>query len=88
MQNLLRDSHLLERINTLSNYVSVDTSKDHQENEIRITMKQREINRWVNHQIRINRQATMPVINWALLVGILVVITVLLIVILRAAHML
>jgi len=51
-------------------------------------MKQREINRWVNHQIRINRQATTPVINWALLVGILVVITVLLIVILRAAHML
>jgi len=51
-------------------------------------MKQRDIDRWVTHQARMNRQTTMPVINWALLVGILAVIAVLLVVILRAAHML
>ena len=50
-------------------------------------MKQRDIDRWVNHQAHINRQATMPVINWALLVSVLAVIAVLLIVVLRAAHM-
>ena len=51
-------------------------------------MKQRDINRWVNRQARMNRQAAMPAINWALMASILVVIGVLLIVILRAAHVL
>jgi hypothetical protein len=51
-------------------------------------MKQLDIDHWVNRQARMNRQATMPAINGAIIVGILVVIAVLVIVILRAAHML
>jgi len=51
-------------------------------------MKQRDIDRWVNRQARMNRQATMPTTNWAALVSIVAMIVALLIIILKAAHVL
>ncbi len=47
-------------------------------------MKQRDIDRWVNRQARMNRQATMPDINWGRIASILIVIGILLILILRS----
>jgi len=49
-------------------------------------MKQRDIDRWVNRQSRMNRHAAMPTINWAALVGIVAVIVALLIIVLKTAH--
>ncbi len=51
-------------------------------------MKQRDIDRWVNRQARMNWQATMPTINWALVASSLAVIGVILMVVLRVAHIL
>ena len=51
-------------------------------------MKQRDIDRWVNRQARMNRQATMPAINWAALGSIVAMVVVLLIIVLKVAHLL
>ena len=51
-------------------------------------MKQREIDRWVNRQARMNRLDNMPSINWALVATSLVVMGVILMIVLRVAHIL
>lgn len=51
-------------------------------------MKQRDIDRWVNRQARMNRQAALPAVNWGSIASILVVSAGLLIVVLKSAHIL
>jgi hypothetical protein len=51
-------------------------------------MKQRDIDRWVNRQARMHRQASMPVVNWVLVATIVVIVAALLVVILKTTHIL
>jgi uncharacterized membrane protein YidH (DUF202 family) len=51
-------------------------------------MKQRDIDRWVNRQARMNRQAHTPPVNWTLIASIMMMVCALLIIILKAAHVL
>jgi hypothetical protein len=51
-------------------------------------MKQRDIDRWANRQARMNRQATVPAINWAVLIGIVAIVAALVIIVLKAGQVL
>jgi len=51
-------------------------------------MKQRDIDRWMRRQARMNRHTSMPTINWAALVTIVAVVVALLIIVLKAAYLL
>ena len=51
-------------------------------------MKQQDIDRWVNRQARMNRQTILPAINWAVLIGVMIMVVALIIIVLKAAHIL
>ena len=51
-------------------------------------MKQRDIDRWMRRQARMNSQASMPAVNWVLIITVLIIIGAIVIVILRVAHVL
>ncbi len=51
-------------------------------------MKQREIDRWVNRQTRMNRRFSFPAVNWVQVAAMLIVISGIVIMVLKAAHLL